>query len=460
MAATRSLLRLANVLLLVGMGLHFGVAGAQLSLSSAVDLALRNDPRVHAAQADVDKAKAALSETHDVYIPAVDTGGGYGKSTGVPLGLPVIFTIESQSLIYSASQPDYIRSAQKGLLAAQDALHEARNVTVEDTVHTYVTLDNALRRRTALEAERATAGRLVVISTERSNAGLEASMELKKNERTAAGVHLQQLLVGDEIDALADRLSDLTGVPMIDPETVPASIPSFPAPGDYDGSKTESPGITAGFLQAEAQQSSARGERRYLFRPQVVLSIGYSRVTASDSESNYGVYYPQFLSSNIAANHLSLNALSIGFQISIPLIDYLHRAKARELTASAAHAFAEAQTQKMLWLEGRHKLRHAAAELSVRAQIAALDSDLADQQLAAVRAQLAPGAADAQTTQLSPEDESKALLDVGSKQVDALNAELQLRQTEVQLMDQDQTLADWLHRAVTANAVSASPQTH
>ena len=55
-------------------------AHAQISLISAVDLALKNNPRVRLAQADFDKSAAVLKESKDVYIPAITVGSGLGWS--------------------------------------------------------------------------------------------------------------------------------------------------------------------------------------------------------------------------------------------------------------------------------------------------------------------------------------------------------------------------------------------
>src|SRR5579864_5126813 len=66
-------------------------AVAQISFTTAIDLALKNSPRVLMAKADVDKAQAALEETKDVYIPTLAGGSGLGWSYGFPLGQPSVF---------------------------------------------------------------------------------------------------------------------------------------------------------------------------------------------------------------------------------------------------------------------------------------------------------------------------------------------------------------------------------
>ena len=437
------LLTLASAALLLS-----AEARAQISLSTVVDLALRNDPKVKMAEADVAKAQAALAETRDVYIPAISTTGGYGKSAGVPLGLPVIFNIQSQSLLFSASQPDYIRAARAGLESAKQGLLSARAATVEDATTNYISLDNSLARKRALETQQEQVGRLVKIAGDRFAAGYGTRMDVTRDRRTEAEVKLQSLTVQDEIDGYADHLARLTGLPSLPPGTIHDSIPAFPSPQQYTEAVSEGPGIAAQLLNAQSRHYTARGDRKYLLRPQVGLAVSYSRITANDTESNYGVYYPNFSSTYLSEHSLSLNALSVGFQITVPILDYLHRARAREADADAAHAFAEAQSTRMQFLEGRHKLHRTTAELAARAAIAELDRDLAQQQLQVVQAQLTSAAGASSGTQLTPEDEAKAQLDISNREYDLLNAELQLHQTEISLMRQNGTLPGWLQQSV------------
>src|SRR6266852_1791899 len=94
--------------------------------AAAIDLALKNSPKVLMAQADVEKATAALAEARDVYIPTLAGGSGLGYSYGFPVGQPSIFNFTSQSLLFNFSQQDYIRAARSSLNAANLALRDAR----------------------------------------------------------------------------------------------------------------------------------------------------------------------------------------------------------------------------------------------------------------------------------------------------------------------------------------------
>jgi len=77
-------------------------ASAQITFASAVDLGLTNNLKIKSAEEDIKKAAAALAVTRDIFIPSVVAGGGVGTAYGITLTVPTIFTIDTQSLVYSA----------------------------------------------------------------------------------------------------------------------------------------------------------------------------------------------------------------------------------------------------------------------------------------------------------------------------------------------------------------------
>ena len=89
-------------------------AYGQISLTSAVDLALRNSERIKMAESDVDHARFALAQTKDVYIPnLIGSSSGLGYGYGFPLGPPTLFSVSSGSLVFSYSQKDYVRGRRR-----------------------------------------------------------------------------------------------------------------------------------------------------------------------------------------------------------------------------------------------------------------------------------------------------------------------------------------------------------
>jgi len=172
---------------------------AQISFTSAIDLALRNSPRVKVAQDDVNKAVATLAETKDVFIPSITASLGAGASSGITLNVPTIFTVSAQSLAFNYSQHDYIRAARLGVQASSMALTEVRQQVEEDLAITYLSLDLGEQREAAVTDQYGYALKLVSVVQDRLAAGMESDLELKKARRTAVQIRLQQLQLDDQI---------------------------------------------------------------------------------------------------------------------------------------------------------------------------------------------------------------------------------------------------------------------
>ena len=94
---------LAIALALTAAGLS-APARAQISLVTAVDLALRNNPRVLGARDEVRRSRAQLAETHDAYIPNASFGSNIGQAYGYLPYPPTLFSGNAGSLVYSGSQ--------------------------------------------------------------------------------------------------------------------------------------------------------------------------------------------------------------------------------------------------------------------------------------------------------------------------------------------------------------------
>ena len=166
-------------------------APAQISLITAVDLAIKSNPKVLTAQADVDKALATMQQLRDAYIPNIVGGSGIGPpSYGFPLGQPSIFNITSTSLVFSYSQRDYMRSAKAAYDAANLSLKDAREAVAEDTAVTYLALNRDLEREAALRDQQSYADHLVSIVQQRLDAGQDTPIDLTTSRLTAAQIKL------------------------------------------------------------------------------------------------------------------------------------------------------------------------------------------------------------------------------------------------------------------------------
>jgi outer membrane protein TolC len=443
----RAIQKLSSLALAAAIASAATTAHAQITLAAAVDLALRNNPRVKMAESEAAKARASLAETHDVYVPSLTAGAGLGQSYGYSPNPPTLFYFTAQSLVYSASQFAYIRSARTGLEAANFALQDTREAVAEDTALTFVALQHDQDRYQVLRQQSEYADKLVNITSTRLNAGRDTAIDLTTAKLSAAQFRYALLRAEDEIGNDSAHLQRLMVQP-ITKITADGSFPTAPitieAPSNYAGSPNAA--IAAAFATARAKQQQADGDARFLYRPNVALIVQYN---------NYATFTASFQQLNAvrsAADQIGANEEVFGVQISIPLFDRGRKDKAREAAAEARRSFHEAENSQIAILDGETKISHTIEELKARAEVASLEQQLAQQQLDILQLQLnsnVPGPG----PQMTPKDEQNSRIAEREKYLGVIDTSFQLHQAEISLLRQTGRLEEWLHQA----ALSATP---
>ncbi len=205
-----------------------------------------------------------------------------------------------------------------------------------------------------------------------------------------------------------------------------------------------SPGIDAAFATAKSKYEIAFGDARYLYRPQVSFGAEYSRISTFNN-ANYLEYFGR---RDPAGNLLPFpsNSFGIGLQVSIPFLDYGHRAKARASAAEAKHAQREAEQLRDQFAEGRLKVQRSAVELTARVEVAQLDQQLAQQQIDVLLVQLQNGTGNPEGPQMTPKEEQNARIAEREKYLVFLDVQFELHQTEIALLRQTGQLNGWLQR--------------
>jgi outer membrane protein TolC len=429
-------------------------AQGQISLSTAVDLALRGNPRVQGAEADVAKARAQLAEAHDAYIPSINAGMNLGDSWGYSTNPPTLFTVTGGSMIYNASQFYYTRAARAGLDAAELALDDMREAVAEDTALAFAALDHDQQREAAVRQQSSFATTLVAIVQSRVDAGQDTAIELTQAKLTGAQLRLASLRASDETAVDREHLARLIGLPAA-ALSVDTGFPTSPAPLDATLDTSvhgyANAAVASAFDNAQAKQQQAWGDARFRFRPQVYFFAQYNYyATFSDSFAQLQKIYQ----ANTGQTTLSSSAGAFGIQINLPIMDRTRAAKARESAADAARALHDAQNAQIAALDGQSSLRHSVTELQSQAEVAGLQQQLAQQQLDILRQQLKSGNPDG--PQMTPSDEQNARIGEREKFLGVVDAGYQLRQAEIHLLRQTGQLIPWLKS--TASQSPASPK--
>lgn len=409
-----------------------GSAEAQLTFTSAIDLALRNSGKIKSAQEDLKKAGAALAVTKDIFIPSVVTGGGVGTAYGITLNVPTIFTINAQSLVYSVQQRFYIRAAQSELRSAQLALKDARDQVEEDTAFTYISIDHAERTLSAVDEQYNYATRLVSMVEDRVQGKLDSELELMKARRTAVQLKLQRLRAADDLASLRDHLAQLLGRAADGMEIVPESVPEIPSPSDESANRPEfpdSPAILSAQENAKGKRERAKGDSIYTWRPQVSFAAQYGRVSPIENVSEFY---------NL---HNNYNSASIGIQIQFPLLDQVRRAAAAESTADALRSENDLLGLKFDQEEERKKLLRSVPELAASAELAELEQKISETELNSTLLQMKQTSGGPLIT---PKDEMNARIQERQKFLELLDAKLQLAKAEISLLRQTGGLDKWL----------------
>jgi outer membrane protein TolC len=412
---------------------------AQVSLATVVDLAQRNSASVRTADANVQKAQAALAESKDVVIPSVLVSTGLPTFpevgfTGTP---PSIWAATVQSLIFGIPQKRYIDAARLGLEAASSNLHEAREQVALDASTAYIELDTVNRKLEIVHQQEEFAHRLVAIEQERAEAGVDPLSELLQARLTAAQVKLQRVHLEARAGALAAQLASLTGLPTGSIAPDHASIPEIPQVNGDTTARTL-PGVGSAQLLARSRQLVAKGDEAINYFPQLGFVAQYNRNTTLLNDVN-----------SFFARPLPANNFSSGISIQIPLFDMWHRAKARESAADALRSTIEAeqaQRENEVQIAG---LTGSLRELDALAEIAGLKQEIAGQQLKAVLAQLesgnGSGTGPGAQPQLTPKTEQTARIDERQRLQEALDAGFELAKARLSLLRALGHMEDWLH---------------
>ncbi len=409
-------------------------AGAQVSLYTAVDLALRNSPAVRMATADVERAQAALTEAKDVYIPSFVLGSGLGYSYGFPVGQPSVYNVTSQSLVLGFSQPDYIRSAKTALNSGQLALKDIRQQVILDTSLQYAELDKLTQETAALDAQSAAAEKLVNIEQQRLDAGLASRSELLRAQLTGAQVRLKRLHLEGDAQLLRQKLANQTGLPAATFVTSTQSIP--PSPSFQIGNELQhdmavsNDGVRAAYASAKSKLYMAHGAQKEIFRPQIAFAAQYNRFATFN---NYQDYY----------NHFQHNNFGIGISITFPIFDASRKAKAIGSAAEAAHAAAQADQARAQAGEQATQLDASLRELTAQQDIARLQSELAASDLQTVVTQLETGSGSPNGPQMTPRDEQQARIEERQRYQEYLDANFDLLRAQLTLLRMIGTIEDW-----------------
>ncbi|WP_420236393.1 TolC family protein [Telmatobacter bradus] len=407
---------------------------AQVPLSTIVRLAERNSSSVHLAQANVDKARALHAESRDSVIPSVSFGSGLPTFpslgfTGTPSS---VFTASVQSLVYGIPQKHYLSAADYGEKAAAASLKDAREQAALDASLAYVELDAIEMEQTVSQQQEEYAQHMVQIEQERAEAGVDSTSAVLEVRLTAAEIRMRRIQLESRASALRTQLAELTGMAL---ELIKVQHDSIPDVPQLRGNQaTTLPGVEASQLQLRSRLQQAKADMELNFLPQLSFGAQYNRNTTllNDIDSYF-------------AKPLPANNFSSGISVQVPIFNMTSHAKARESAADALRAKVEAEQAQQQNNQQIATLTNSLRELDAYAEVVNLKKQIAEEQLKAVLSQLELGNGNSSQPQLSPKAEQQARIDERQKELDALEADLNLAKTRLGLLRALGHMNDWLN---------------
>lgn len=421
-------------LLLAALSVLPASLSAQVPLATIVRLAERNSSSVHMAQANMDKARAMHSESRDAVIPSISFSSGLPTFpqvgfTGTP---PSIYSFSVQSLVFGLSQKHYISAASIGEKATLASLKDAREQSALDASLAYVELDALSSELAVSHQQEEYAQRMIQIEQERAEAGVDSASAVLEARLTAAEIRMHRMQLESRAETLRAQLATLTGMAI---EQIKVQHDSIPAVPELRGMQaTALPGIEAARLQARSRQQQARADMEFNFLPQLAFGAQYNRNTTllNDVDSYF-------------ARPLPANNFSSGISVQIPIFSMTSHAKARESAAESLRAKVEAEQAQRQADQQIATLTASLREFDAYTEVVNLKKQIAEEQLKAVLSQLELGNGNSSQPQLGPKAEQQARIDERQKELDALEAGLNLTKARLGLLRALGHMNDWLN---------------
>ena len=392
----------------------------------AIELAIRNSTAMSSASADVSRLQSLYQESRDAYIPQVYFGSGLAYSFGFPLGEPSIFKVSSTSLLLNYAQREFIKAARSDMRAATASKEDKKNQVILETALSYSELDKNQASINILRQQEDAAHKFETIEQQRIQAGVDPAIELTRAKLNTARIRLKIAELLAAADTLRLRLSQLTGLPAKDFETIGESIPRLPEVSQEEDLPARalafSPVLKSAQELAAAKLFQARGEHKQLY-PAVDLVGQYARFS---KYNNYDQYYKTFKRNNGA----------IGVEIRVPFLNKGQRDHSEALYAEAQRARKDADAAKEQVSTETLKLQRTVAQLSAARDVAKLEYQLSQNNTQAMQAKIEAG-------QATLRDQQQAQLDENDKYSTLLDATYELDKAQMQLLKQTGELEKW-----------------
>lgn len=401
----------------------------QLSFKRAIELALRNSAASVIADADEKKAKAGYLEMRNQYLPQMTLGSGIAYSNGFPLSIegsaPSIINLNSTQYLVNFAGRDFLKAAKSEWGAAQKSTQDKRAQVILDTALTYAELDKFSSSLKIMEQLQQAAQRAEQVAGDRFRAGLDPETEFTKAKLNSARVRMTAANARGNADLLRLKLSQLTGLPAENIETVTETIPQVPdAPASMSKEQLNNHlAVQSANEVAVGRELRAKAEHK-LNLPAFDLAGQYGLLARYN---NYDQFFNKFQRHNV----------TIGLVIRFPFLNFAQNARAEAADAEALRAKKEAEAVKGQVASDTLKLERTVEQLAAARDVAKLEYQLASADASAATTRVEAG-------QATVRDQENARLAEQQKYSAFIDAQFELERAQMTLMRQTGEIEKWV----------------
>ncbi len=392
-----------------------------LTLKHTIELALQNSKEIQVAKIQASVADRASKITRAEFMPNLYAGSGAGYTYGIPETpggrATSIFNVTYTEQILNEPLRGQAKETQEQSKAQKIVLEDVRNSVITRTAMAYLELGKVRHSLELLRKEQESADKILQVTQERQGEGYELPVEVTKAQLTKAQVVQRILQLEGREDELEVFLRYQLG--LSEGQAIEVTPEDLPGEAEQEGDNLVAMAMThnAGLQLAEsdvrAKEFRLKGERRGYFPTLELVSI-YSVLAQFN---NYSQYFRTFQRNNFNA----------GIDMHVPIFS-AHTKAAVGLAQINLDAAKVNLTNKRTELSAdiRQRTRRV-RERDAAKEVARLELQLAQQNVAVLQAQFAEG-------KVNLRDVEKARLEENEKWMLYLDANFQKQQAQLDLL--------------------------
>ncbi len=396
-------------------------APVPLTLKRAIELALQNSKEIQVAKIQASVADRAAQITKAQFMPNLYAGSGAGYTYGIPETpggrAPSIFNVSYTEQIFNEPLRGQAKETQEQAKAQKIALEDTKNRVITRTAMAYLELGKVRHSLELLRKEQESAEKILQVTQERQGEGYELPVEVTKAQLTKAQVIQRILQLEGREDELEVFLRYQLG--FSEGQAIEVTPEELPGEAEQAGDNlvamamTHNPGLQLAESDVRAKEFRLKGERRGYFPTLELVSV-YSLLATFN---NYSLFFRTFQRNNFNA----------GIDIRVPIFSAQTKAAVgmAQINLEAAKvSLTNKRTE--LGADVRQKTRRV-RERDAAKEVARLELQLAQQQVAVQQAQFAEG-------KLNLREVEKARLEENEKWMAYLDANFQKQEAQLELL--------------------------